>query len=53
MEAILMPPYLLQELILLYACWSIGIFFFAKTKSIGQLDMVNVWLIRVIGLFIC
>lgn len=45
-----MPCYLLQELILLYACWSIAIFFFTRTKFIGQLDMVIVWLIRIVGI---
>lgn len=45
-----MPCYLLQELILLYACWSIAIFFFTRTKFIDQLDMVIVWLIRIVGI---
>lgn len=51
MEAYLMPPYLLQELILLYAYWSMGTFFFAKTQFIDQLDLVIIWLVRVVGIF--
>ncbi|MBO9672977.1 MAG: hypothetical protein J7577_06010 [Sphingobacteriaceae bacterium] len=50
MESGLMPSYLLPELMLIYACWSIVIFFLSRTKFINQSDMVAVWLIRIVGI---
>ncbi|MGM9477377.1 hypothetical protein ACS5PU_13135 [Pedobacter sp. GSP4] len=41
---------LLQEQMLIYACWSIGICFLVKTKFIGELDKVIVWLTRIVGI---
>lgn len=46
----ILPPYVLQEQILIYACWSIVIFFFRKTKFISILDIPIIWLIRIVGI---
>lgn len=46
----ILPRYILQEQMFIYACWSIVIFFFRKNKFIGQFDRSVIWLIRVVGI---
>ncbi|RBQ10082.1 hypothetical protein [Pedobacter miscanthi] len=46
----ILPYRILHELILIYACWSIGFFFFRKNEFIGKADMAVIWLIRVVGI---
>ncbi|TCD29042.1 hypothetical protein EZ456_02460 [Pedobacter psychrodurus] len=45
-----MPSYILQEQMLIYACWSVGLFFFRKTEFISKFDISIIWLIRVVGI---
>jgi hypothetical protein len=45
----ILPRYLLQEQMFIYACWSIVIFFFRKTEFINILDTSIIWLIRIVG----
>ncbi len=46
----ILPHHILHELILIYACWSIGIFFFRKTEWIIKADIAVTWLIRIVGI---
>jgi hypothetical protein len=46
----ILPHYILQEQMFIYACWSIGIFFFRKTEFISILDISIIWLIRIVGI---
>lgn len=50
MNSPLIPPYLLHEQILIYACWSIGMLFLSKTKFINRLDVVIIWFVRIVGI---
>ncbi|CAH0162934.1 MULTISPECIES: hypothetical protein [unclassified Pedobacter] len=45
-----LPRYILQEQMFIYACWSIVIFFFRKTEFISILDISIIWLIRIVGI---
>lgn len=45
----ILPRYILQEQMFIYACWNIVIFFFRKTEFISILDISIIWLIRIVG----
>jgi hypothetical protein len=45
-----LPYRILHELILIYACWSIGFFFFRKNEFICKADVAVTWLIRIVGI---
>ncbi|MDQ0967528.1 hypothetical protein QFZ20_002931 [Flavobacterium sp. W4I14] len=46
----ILPRYILQEHMFIYACWSIVIVFIRKTEFISQYDRSVIWLIRVVGI---
>jgi hypothetical protein len=46
----ILPYHILHELILIYACWSIVIFFFKKTEFFNKADVAVTWLIRIVGI---
>jgi hypothetical protein len=46
----ILPRYILQEQMFIYACWSIVILFFRKTEFISVLDVSIIWLIRIVGI---